>query len=203
MTRAAVYIASIAAKRTPTIDNLPDQLSDDDLIQAVGRGETGALRVLLERHQNKLRRLARYVLQDFAAADDAVQDAFVKVFRSARRFKPSGGAASWLYRITMNVCRDQLRRRKRRAISLEQLPIELAAAGAPDAMETDETIQAVRQAVGQLPERQRTALVLHRYEQLSHDQIVEITGWSRSAVESLLVRAYESLRRSLAPLVQS
>ena len=202
MTRAAVYIASIAAKRTPTIDNLPDQLSDDDLIQAVGRGETGALRVLLERHQNKLRRLARYVLQDFAAADDAVQDAFVKVFRSARRFKPSGGAASWLYRITMNVCRDQLRRRKRRAISLEQLPIELAAAGAPDAMETDETIQAVRQAVGQLPERQRTALVLHRYEQLSHGQIAEITGWSTSAVESLLVRAYESLRRALAPLAR-
>ena len=158
--------------------------------------------MLLERHQNKLRRLARYMLQDFAAADDAVQDAFVKVFRSARRFKPSGGAASWLYRITMNVCRDHLRRRKRRAISLEQLPLEPAAAGAPDAMETDETIQAVRQAVGQLPERQRTALMLHRYEQLSHGQIAEITGWSTSAVESLLVRAYESLRRALAPLAR-
>ena len=68
-------------------------------------------------------------------------------------------------------------------------------------MEAEERVREVRRALENLPERQRTAVVLHRYENLSHRQIAEITGWSPSAVESLLVRAYARLRQKLAHLI--
>ena len=178
----------------------PDQPSDEQLVLAIGQGETGALRVLLERYQNPLRRLARHMLQDVSGADDAVQDAFLRVFRAARKFKPTGSAAGSPYRITMNACRDRLRKRKRRAISLEQLVHEPAAAERPQQMEVNETVQQVRRAVDQLPPRQRTAVLLHRYQGLTHSQISEATGWSASAVESLLVRAYGNLRKALSHL---
>jgi len=180
----------------------PRQPSDEQLVLAIGQGETGALRVLLERYQNPLRRLARHMLQDVAGADDAVQDAFIRVFRAARKFKPTGSAAGWLYRITINACRDRLRKRKRRAISLEQLAREPAAEQQPQQMEVDETVQQVRRAVDQLPPRQRTAVLLHRYQGLTHKQIAEATGWSRSAVENLLVRAYDHLRSTLSHLTR-
>ena len=181
-------------------DTHPAQPSDEQLVLAIGQGETGALRVLLERYQNPLRRLARHMLQDVAGADDAVQDAFIRVFRAARKFRPTGSAAGWLYRITMNACRDRLRKRKRRAISLEQLAREPAAAETPQPMEVSETVQQVRHAVDRLPDRQRTAVLLHRYQGLTHRQIADATGWSTSAVESLLVRAYENLRKTLSHL---
>ena len=178
----------------------PNQPSDEQLVLAISQGETGALRVLLERYQNPLRRLARHMLQDVAGADDAVQDAFIRVFRAAQKFKPTGSAAGWLYRITMNACRDRLRKRKRRAISLEQLAYEPAADQIPEPMEVNETVQQVRRAVDQLPDRQRTAVLLHRYQGLTHSEIAQATGWSTSAVESLLVRAYDNLRKTLSHL---
>jgi RNA polymerase sigma-70 factor, ECF subfamily len=181
-------------------DISPAQPSDEQLVLAIGQGEASALRVLLERYQNPLRRLARHMLQDPAGADDAVQDAFIRVFRAAGKFKPTGSAAGWLYRITMNACRDRLRKRKRRAISLEQLAHEPAAAEGPKEMEVAETVQQVRHAVDQLPDRQRTAVLLHRYQGMTHSQIAEATGWSTSAVESLLVRAYGNLRKTLSHL---
>jgi RNA polymerase sigma-70 factor (ECF subfamily) len=175
--------------------------TDEQLVLAVGRGDCDALRRLVYRHQDRLQRFAWHVLHDRAAAEDAVQDAFLRVFQSADRFDPTGNAANWLYRITLNLCRDRLRKQKRGIVSLDQMASPPAAQAEPDPMETQERRRQIHQAVAELPRRQHTAVILHRYENLTHRQIAEITGWSTSAVESLLVRAYAQLRGELAHLV--
>ncbi len=184
----------------PETHNRPDA-SDEQLVHAIGMGDRDALGELVRRYQEKLRRVAFRTLGDVHAADDAVQDTFVRVFGAARRFKPTGKASSWLYRITLNLCKDRLRKLKRRAISLDALGGQVAAGEKADPMETDETIRQVNIALDALPDRQRTSVLLHRYEGMSHRRIAEITGWSQSAVESLLIRAYANLRKNLADLI--
>lgn len=185
----------------PKTDNRSDSPSDENLVQAIGRGNRQALRELVWRYQEKLRRVAFRTLGDAHAADDAVQDAFVRVFGAARRFRLTGKASSWLYRITLNLCKDRLRKLKRRPVSLDALGYQLSAGENADPMETDETIRQVNSALDSLPDRQRTAVLLHRYEGMSHSRIADITGWSQSAVESLLIRAYANLRKNLAHLM--
>ncbi|MHC4169281.1 MAG: RNA polymerase sigma factor, partial [Planctomycetota bacterium] len=95
------------------------------------------------------------------------------------------------------------RRRARNGTSLENVTVEAQTESDCDRAEKKEIAQLVRNAVDGLPERQRVALVLHRYEGLSHGQIAEATGWTGSAVESLLVRAYANLREKLSKMKYS
>ncbi len=179
----------------------PDcQPSDEELIRQVAAGRAAALRALVERHQDGVRRLAWHMLRDPHAADDVAQEVFLRVHRAAGRYRARGRFKGWLSRIAVNLCRDRMRRAKRRPVSLEVVGARPAAAEGGDPMERAETVARVRRAVDALPERQRTALVLHRYQQLAHEEIAAATGWSRSAVESLLVRAYARLRETLADL---
>jgi RNA polymerase sigma-70 factor, ECF subfamily len=183
------------------IDNEPTRAADEQVVVAIGRGDREAMRELVHRYQGPLWRLAWHTLGDATAAEDVAQDVFLRVFRAAGGYDPSGSAANWLYRIAVNLCRDRLRRLKRKVVSLERLDGQPAAREERDPMETEERIRQIRQALDELPERQHTAVILHRYANLSHRQISEITGWSPSAVESLLVRAYARLRVRLAHLV--
>ena len=173
--------------------------SDDVLIQAVATGDRGALRDLVRRHQEAVRRIACQFLRDQHLADDVAQDVFLRVHAAAGRYKAQGRFPGWLRRITVNLCRDRLRKIKRSPVSLHVVA-DPSAEPRPDGLEQQETIQRIRRAVDALPERQRTALLLHRYQGLSHDDVAEATGWSRSAVESLIVRAYAKLRQVLADL---
>jgi RNA polymerase sigma-70 factor, ECF subfamily len=184
-----------------SIDNEPTRTADEQVVMAIGRGDREAMRELVQRYQGPLWRVAWHTLGDATAAEDVAQDVFLRVFRAASGFDPSGSVANWLYRIALNLCRDRLRRLKRKVVSLEQLDGHPAAREERDPMETEERIRQIRQALDELPERQHTAVILHRYANLSHRQIAEITGWSPSAVESLLVRAYARLRVKLAHLV--
>ena len=177
-------------------------LEEASILEALQRGDPKVIEEVLCDLVPRVRNWLCRLLGPGADLDDAVQDAFIRVFRAARKFKPTGSAAGWLYRITINACRDRLRKRKRRAISLEQLAREPAAEQQPQQMEVDETVQQVRRAVDQLPPRQRTSVLLHRYQGLTHKQIAEATGWSRSAVENLLVRAYDHLRSTLSHLTR-
>lgn len=161
-------------------------------------GDREALGVLVERHQQRVLALARRFLGNDTLAEDVAQDAFLRVWRSAATYTPTAQFATWLYRIVANLCWD-LRRRAR--LRLQE---DFAGRGPPvtDAspLEHSETIARVQAAVLELPDRQRLALLLHRYEGLSQREIAAITGWSVSAVESCLVRAYEKLRQTLRDL---
>ena len=174
--------------------------TDESLVASIGAGDMDALRQLVQRYQDRVRRLAWRMLRDEHAADDVAQDVFLRVHGAAPRHKPTARVSTWIYQITLNLCRDRLRRSKRRIVSIQDAAIDPPAPSMRDGMDADETAQRVGRAVDALPERQRTAVVLHRYEGLGHERIAEVTGWSRSAVESLIVRAYATLRKSLADL---
>ena len=173
---------------------------DATLMRALGEGETEALGELVHRYQQKALGLAYRMLGRWNLAEDTVQEAFLRVYRSAPRYHPSAQFMTWLYRIVTNLCLDERRREKRAPAPLPEDMTVADPAPHEDPLEVDERAQMVREAVGSLPERQRAVLVLHRYERLSYAEVAEITGWSESAVESLLVRAYAHLRRKLSNL---
>jgi len=174
-------------------DDLPDSL----LVRSIADGHLDALEPLVRRHQDNVRRLAYRFLGRWGDADDVAQEAFLRVVCAAPRYQPTARFTTWLHRIVVNLCLDA-RRRQTRFVAAD--PPDLPADPPADVLERDETVRRVREALDSLPERQRMAVILHRYEGESHREIAEVTGWSESAVESLLVRAYANLRRTLADL---
>lgn len=169
---------------------------DADLMKRLAAGDKSALGTLVERHQRRVVGLAMRLMRDRAAAEDIAQDAFVRVWRSSEHYEPRAEFATWLYRIVINLCLDAVKKRRPIAVETPEPPPDEASDPAVR-LDRDDRIGAVRDAVAALPGRQRVAVILHRYSDLSVRQISEATGWSESAVESLLVRAYAGLRQSL------
>lgn len=176
------------------------QHTDEQLVLRIGKGHMQALAELVRRHQQRALQLAFRSLHDWHLAEDVVQEAFLRVNRAAPKYKPEAQFSTWFYRIVVNLCMDELRRVQRRAkASVESLVDNVSSFDMPEhAQVMGELKQAVHEALNQLNERERLAVILHRFEGLSHEQIAEIMEASVSAVESLLVRAYRKLRRALA-----
>lgn len=170
-------------------------------MSALGTGSMSALGTLVERHQQRLRALAYRITSRWDVADDIAQEAFLRLYRASARYQPTAALSTWLYRIVVNLCLDHARRpRPAREDGTE--PATSQSSG-PDALIRDETIEAVRHEIRLLPERQRVAVVLHRFDGLTYREISDVTGWSESAVESLLVRAYGQLRERLKGRVEA
>ncbi len=166
----------------------------------VGQGSRDALGVLVRRHQAKVVGLALRFLGRWDVAEDVAQDVFVRVWRAAATFRPEAQFMTWLYRLASNLCWDR-RRQAARELRLRSTAPKPGSADPPSAtLENRDRIERVRLAIAELPDRQRLAVILHRYQGLSHNEIADTTGWSQSAVESCLVRAYESLRKSLSDM---
>ena len=184
-------------------DPVPDlqTSSDHELMRLVAAGRREALAVLVHRHQAKMLALAYRFLGRWEAAEDVCQDAFIRVLEAAKDYQPTAALTTWLYRVVANLCWD---RRRRAAREPAQLPTDIEAmrggASGQGSGEQNERETRIRDAVAQLPDRQRLVLVLHRYSELSYKEIEEITGWSSGAVESCIVRAYGRLRELLADL---
>ncbi len=174
--------------------------SDAERMARVARGDMDALGELVRRHQDKALALAFRMLGRWDLAEDVAQDAFLRVHRAAPRYRPEAKFTTWLYRIVVNLCRDQQRRAGRAPAPLSEDAPEPAAEPTADPLEARERAARVRRALDRLPERQRTAVLLHRYEGLSHREVAEAMDASDKAVESLLVRAYAKLRKELADL---
>lgn len=176
--------------------------SDDELMRRAGNGDRIAFAALVERHLPRVGAIAARMLASAAEAEDVGQEAFLRCWQKAPGWEPSdgGGAArfgTWLHRIVVNLCID--RRRRAAPLPLDAAPDQPD--GAPhalDALETKESARRVRAAVGELPDRQRAALVLCYYEGMSNGEAAEVLEMSVGAVESLLVRARRNLRKSLS-----
>ena len=174
----------------------PREPADGDLVAALAAGSMSALGTLVGRHQGRIRALAYRLTHRWDVADDIAQEAFLRLYRAAPRYRPDASLKTWLYRVTVNLVLD--RAKKRRPQGDFDATEAVFQAESPEAtLIRHEAVDAVRRAVAQLPERQRVVLVLHRYDDLSHQEIANVTGWSTSAVESLLVRAYGRLREEL------
>lgn len=186
-----------------TGDGVADGRSDLELLQAGAAGDLAALGELIDRHQRQLLSLAYRFTGRWDLAEDVVQETFLRVHRSAGHYRPRAKVSTWLCQIAVNLSLDARRRARRLPRPLGDQAPPPDPVERPDPIETRELADAVRQAVDALPDRQRTAVLLHRYQEFSTREIAETTGWSESAVESLLVRAYANLRQRLGALDRS
>ena len=176
-----------------------DSLKDAQLMSLLAKGDRTALGELVKRHQHRVLEIAYRTTGEHALAEDIGQETFLRVWRSAKRYKPTAQFTTWLYRIVVNLCLDAFKRRKPVTGDVPD-GADTGAAQQGTAVEERERATAVQQAIAALPDRQRVAVVLHRFSGLTVRSIAETTGWSESAVESLLVRAYAALRQSLREL---
>lgn len=180
-----------------------DDLSDDDLILMYARGDTDAFDVLFDRHHASAYNFARLMLDGPEGAEEIMQEAFLAVARAAKRYEPRSRFRPWLMRIVRNLCLNRLQtERDRRRILAEGAVdgIELISRepAAPALIETAEEMAAVRKAVKALPERQREAIALYAFEQMSYQEIGQVLGVPINTVKSLIHRARANLARSLA-----
>ncbi|MBN1973052.1 MAG: sigma-70 family RNA polymerase sigma factor [Sedimentisphaerales bacterium] len=177
--------------------NDKDSINELNLMKRIASGEIDAFSEIVKKYQDKILSLAYRFLNDWSKAEDITQEAFLRIYKSAGTYTPQARFSTWLYRIVVNLCMDEQRKQSKAPISIEEITNCKAADPESNSLERKETVELVKKAINELPERQRLAVILHRYENLSYDQICEVTQWSKSAVESLLVRAYANLREKL------
>lgn len=174
-----------------------EKVGNEELMAKVRGGNMSALGELVSRHQDKVLSLAYRFFGRWDIAEDIRQETFLRVWRASQNYKPKARFTTWLYSIAINLCIDEYRKSIHKTIPLEQVMADLEAESDGDSIEREEAAKIVQKAIMGLGERQRLAVILHRYNGLSHTEISEVTGWSRSAVESLIVRAYTNLRNKL------
>jgi RNA polymerase sigma-70 factor (ECF subfamily) len=183
-----------------------EDADDLRLMQLVGRGDTGAFEQLIEKHQALVAGTVARMLGSNSDVEDIAQQVFIRVWKSARRYVPRAKFTTWLLKITRNLVFNELRRTKRHAHvplqsepGVEDPPVKDETNLAPDTSLLEIELQrTIEEAILQLPETQRLALVLRRYEQMSYEQIAEVLDLSVPAVKSVLFRARSELRSRLS-----
>jgi len=188
-----------------------DNAQDVRLMGLVSAGETDAFEELVERHQRLVVGTVARMLGNNSDVEDIAQQVFVRVWKSANRYVPRAKFTTWLLKITRNLVFNELRRRSRHAqlplvaeSDATELPIKDERAIAPDAALLEQELRdAVDDAIAQLPETQRMAVVLRRYDELSYEEIADVLDQSVPAVKSLLFRARTELRTRLSRYLES
>ena len=177
-----------------------------------GSGDTGAFRLLMEKHQvNVMRMIYRYTGRHHEV-EDLAQDIFLKIYRVAGTYAPRAQFKTWLYRVVTNHCFNFHRSQKKHKYDSTLDPSRSEAdivdqsfkgavreAPAERRLQQEELKAAVQKALAGLPDRQRMAVILFRFEGLSYGEIAQALGCSISAVESLIFRAMSSLKELLKP----
>ena len=181
---------------------------DTQLMLDFCAGSRPAFAGLVRRNQGIIFNLACRYLGDRAEGEDVVQEVFIRVHGAAGKYKPTAKFTTWVYRITVNVCLNRLRaRRTRQEMSLDASGLEEGATAgiaadrteAPSARLEHEELEAkVREAMTTLPDSQRTAVLLRRFDELSYEQIAEVMETTVPAVKSLLARARQTLKSYLS-----
>ncbi len=176
-----------------------DRDGDDSLMQRVAQADASAFRLLVNAHGAMLHRLAFRMLGDATEAEDVAQETLLRLWRDAARWRAGhSGVAAWLTRVAMNQCLDRLRRRK--FASDEAVPERADESPlAPDLIDAGASRDRVIAAVAGLSDRQRAAIVLTYYEDLSNNAAATMLDMNIKAFESLLLRARSALGKALGP----
>ena len=188
-------------------------LTDADVMLRVKAGDDSAFDFLVQKYRRPMISFMYRMAHNSAAAEDLAQEVFLRVYRSRANYEASAKFSTWLYRIATNLAanhaRDTRHERPENQVSIDEPDTEtgLTVDVADSSLTVEENIvrrermAAIRQRVQDLPERQRTAVVMHKYQQMDYKQISKILKLSESATKSLLFRAYETLRVQLKEFV--
>jgi RNA polymerase sigma-70 factor (ECF subfamily) len=188
---------------------------DAALMLCVKQGDRTAFATLVEKYQQPVINLISRTLQDAVEAEDLAQNVFFQVYKSAARYEASAKFSTWLFTIARNTCLNEIRRRSRHpADSLDishpendDQPLrqyeDLRNFGPPDTLLHGELEEKIQQALTELPETQRTAILLYREDEMSYEDIAKVIGCSLSATKSLIHRGRETLKQKLKPYLRT
>ena len=215
MDRGLLSMAGVSSpKGAKTADAQSGEgLSDAQVMLRVKAGDDSAFDYLVQKYRRPMLNFMYRMAHNSAAAEDMAQEVFLRVYRSRENYEASAKFTTWLYRIASNLAvnhaRDTRHQRPENTVSLDEpdqntgmtmdLPDESLTA--EETIVRRERLAAIRQRVQALPERQRMAVIMHKYQQMDYRQIAEILKLSESAIKSLLFRAYETLREQLKEFV--
>ncbi len=180
---------------------------DAELMLRVKEGDGGSFGVLLKKHRASVIYFVYRLVQEQAVAEELAQEVFLRVYRSRSTYEPTAKFKTWLFRIATHLALNWIRDEKhqRGQERLDEMAGDLPALQISDGRRSVEqellgevTREEIRRAVAALPEKQRAAVLMHKYEEMEYSQIAKVLGCSDSAVKSLLFRAYETLRARLA-----
>jgi RNA polymerase sigma-70 factor (ECF subfamily) len=176
---------------------------DAELMLRVREGDAASFAILLGKHREPLVHFLARMTGSAHVGEELAQEAFLRVYRSRERYEPTAKFTTYLYRIATHLALNRLRdgRHERR-----QSPLEAAGEVAARELTVEQRMlregrrAEVRDAIAALPDKQRAAVLMHKYQELGYAQIAAVLGCTESAVKSLLFRAYETLRGRLAHL---
>lgn len=182
-------------------------MTEFELIQGLRNGDEAAFKYLVDTYKDRVFNTAIGIVQNAEDAEDVAQEVFIQVFRSVQNFKAESKLSTWIYRITTTRALDLLRSRKskKRFGIIQRLfgegnepEMEIPDFNHPGvALDRKENTARLFKAIGQLPENQKIAFTLHKLEDLSYQEVSEVMGTSVAAVESLLHRAKQNLKKIL------
>jgi RNA polymerase sigma-70 factor (ECF subfamily) len=180
---------------------------DAELMLRVKEGDGASYGVLLDKHRSSVIHFLYRMVQNHAVAEELAQEVFLRVYRSRATYEPTAKFTTWLFRIATHLALNALRdgKNERSQERLDDDSNDMPARQVSDlrpSVEQSMVYQAklaeIRRAIAALPEKQRAAVLMHKYEEMEYSQIAKALGCSESAVKSLLFRAYETLRARLA-----
>jgi RNA polymerase sigma-70 factor (ECF subfamily) len=189
-------------------ERIDGTVSSEHLMARIAKGDEGAFEILVNRHQTSVLNLIYRFIGDRTQARDLAQEVFLRVWQAAKTYRPEAKFTTWIYRIATNGCFNELKSSRRKkwfsfhqsdehsGNTLEET-LSDSAPSAEDLLLEKERSRQLSDALQSLPDNQRMALVLKRYDDLSYAEIAQIIGCSVSAVESLLVRAKRTLQEKL------
>ena len=178
-------------------------MNERDLILALQRGDESAFAELIALHEKKVYNLCLRMLGNEHDAEEAAQDAFLALWRGIGDFRGESALSTWLYRLASNACIDLMRKNRRTAndvsIETEEGPWEIAdeAPSPHEALERKEQLRSVREGLDALPQEYRQVLILRELQQLSYQEISEVTALELGTVKSRISRARQLLKKYL------
>ena len=189
------------------------ELTDADVMLRVKAGDDSAFDYLVQKYRRQIINFMYRMAHNSAAAEDLAQEVFLRVYRSRANYEPSAKFTTWLYRIATNLgvnyARDTRHERPENVMNLDEPDSETGQArdladktpSVEEEILRRERLAAIKAKVEALPERQKMAVLMHKYQQMDYRQIAEVLKLSESATKSLLFRAYETLRTELKEFV--
>jgi len=189
-------------------------MSDAEIMLRVRAGDDAGFNFLIEKYRKPIINFMYRMVHNQAVAEELAQEVFLRVYRSRETYRAEAKFTTWLYRIATNLgvnhARDTRHERAAQNVYLDQPDPETgttpdvadARPGAEDELVRDERMRAIRKHVMALPERQRTAVLMHKYQGLDYKEIGAVLRLSESATKSLLFRAYQTLRERLKDFVE-